>query len=127
MTANLRDVVRQCFLATHSGHSSDDIVIDDRLNAAFISACQGVLPSASALDLNWQLLNLRKQQPGLGRITTVRRRDRHDDSASPTSMRPVRGREGRPRRGPNCRAAILAVTWHCHSLPRKQPAGPATH
>jgi hypothetical protein len=75
----LRDVVRRCFFATHAGHSTDDVVIDDTLNAAFITACQGELPAARPFDLNWELYNLRKQPPGLGRVATVKRRDNHDD------------------------------------------------
>jgi len=35
-TPSLREVVKKCFFATHSGRSTDDVVIDDTLNAAFI-------------------------------------------------------------------------------------------
>jgi hypothetical protein len=76
-TPNLRDVVRRCFFATHAGHSTDDVVIDDGLNAAFIAACLREVAFASAADLNWELYNLRKQPPGIGKVATVRRRDNH--------------------------------------------------
>lgn len=76
---NLRDVVRRCFFATHIGRSTDDVVIDDDLNAAFIAACLREIPSTSVFDLNWQLYNLRKQPPGIGKVATVKRRDNHDD------------------------------------------------
>jgi hypothetical protein len=48
---NLRDVVRRCFFATHAGHSTDDVVIDDDLNAAFIAACLREVAFASPADL----------------------------------------------------------------------------
>jgi predicted GIY-YIG superfamily endonuclease len=78
MTSNLREVVRRSFFATHAGRSTDDVVIDDSLNAAFIDACLQELPSASPADLNWQLYNLRKQPPGIGKVAAVTRRDHHD-------------------------------------------------
>jgi len=76
---SLRDVVKKCFFSTHAGHSTDDVVIDDDLNAAFIAACLRELPLASPFNLNWQLFNLRKKAPGIGKVTTVKRRDNHDD------------------------------------------------
>jgi predicted GIY-YIG superfamily endonuclease len=76
---SLRDVVRRNFIATHAGHSTDDVVIDDTLNAAFIVACSRELPSASPFQFNWDLYNLRKQPPGIGKVATVKRRDKHDD------------------------------------------------
>jgi hypothetical protein len=36
--SDLRDVVRRAFLATHDGHNTDDVVIDDALNRPFIAA-----------------------------------------------------------------------------------------
>jgi hypothetical protein len=74
----LREVVERSFRATHAGRSVDDVVIEDALNAAFITACLQELPNASPAALNWELLNFRKLFPGIGRVTTVRRRDRHD-------------------------------------------------
>jgi predicted GIY-YIG superfamily endonuclease len=78
-SSSLRDVVRTAFFETHHGHSPDDVVIDDNLNSAFIAACLGQLPAAEPGELNWTLLNLRKQPPGLGNVTTVKRRDDHRD------------------------------------------------
>src|SRR5438270_257433 len=78
-TPSIRDVVRRAFFATHAGNSTDDVMIDDNLNAAFLKECQQQLPSASAADLNWELYNLRKQPPGIGRVTTVKqKRLKHD-------------------------------------------------
>src|SRR5438552_116368 len=75
----VREVVRESFFATHAGRSTDDVVIDDALNANFIAACFRVLPSVSAFEFNWALYNLRKQPPGLGAVATAKRRDNHDD------------------------------------------------
>lgn len=75
----LRDVVRRSFFATHAGHSTDDVIIDDTLNAAFIAACSQELPSATPFQFNWDLYNLRKQPPGIGSVATVKRRAKHDE------------------------------------------------
>jgi len=76
---NLREIVRNAFFETHAGHSTDDVVIDDKLNSSFVAACQRELPSAVPFRLNWELLNLRKHPPGIGKVTTVKRRDKLDD------------------------------------------------
>jgi hypothetical protein len=75
----LREVIRRCFFETHAGHSTDDVVIDDELNRAFVAACLRECPSGSPFQFNWELYNLRKQSPGIGKVATVRRRDDHDD------------------------------------------------
>jgi predicted GIY-YIG superfamily endonuclease len=54
-------------------------VIDDTLNEAFVSACLREVPQLAPAALNWALLNLRKKPPGLGKITTVKRRDNHGE------------------------------------------------
>jgi hypothetical protein len=96
MTGDLWDVVLHCFFATHAGHSTDDVVIDDHLNAAFITACRQELPFASAFDLSWKLYNLRKQPPGIGKPATVKRRDDHSDyiHASEIAARHLEDRHG---------------------------------
>ncbi len=48
------------------------------LNAAFVAACQRRLPKASAAELNWTMLNLRKAGR-LGGEVTRQRRARHDE------------------------------------------------
>lgn len=75
---SLRDVVTRNFFATHAGRSTDDVVIDDNLNAAFIAACSRELPSASPFQFNWDLYNLRKRPPGIGKVAVVKRRQNHD-------------------------------------------------
>lgn len=56
----LKSVVTVAFEATHDGWSSDEVVLQDELNASFIAACIEELPDASPATLNWTLLNLRK-------------------------------------------------------------------
>lgn len=74
----LRETVRRCFFATHGGHSTDDVVIDDELNKRFVQSCLAEWPTATLYELNWELYNLRKQPPGIGKVTTIRRRNNHD-------------------------------------------------
>ena len=57
---DLKAIVREAFGETHAGWSSDEVIIRDDLNRAFIARCQQKLPNASEKDLNWALLNLRK-------------------------------------------------------------------
>ena len=69
--ARLDETIADAFLRTHQGRSSDDVVIDDELNAAFVAACREQLPGLSAADVNRRLLNLRKRGK-LGRVTATR-------------------------------------------------------
>lgn len=56
----LRQVVGEAFAKTHDGWSSDEVILQDALNRAFIDECRKSLPDADAATLNWTLLNLRK-------------------------------------------------------------------
>ena len=67
-----REVVLEAFRAVHDGWSSDEVLLDDDLNAAFIHYCRQRLPEAAEVDLNWTLLNLRKA----GRLQTPATRTR---------------------------------------------------
>ena len=58
--ANLDQVVIKAYEATHAGWSSDEVILNDQLNDAFIAACQEQLPSFEPADFNWRLMNLRK-------------------------------------------------------------------
>ena len=53
-------VVSEAFRAVHDGWSVDEVLVHDRLNAAFIGHCRRRLPEAAEADLNWHLLNMRK-------------------------------------------------------------------
>ena len=59
------EVVINAFKSAHDGYSSDEIILNEKLNDGFVKACQAQLatteiPDASAFDLNWRLMNLRK-------------------------------------------------------------------
>jgi predicted GIY-YIG superfamily endonuclease len=72
----LRDEVKAAFIATHCGRSTDDVVINPELNAAFISECRKRLVDVLEFDANWTLMNLRKSA-SLGDVTTDRIRIDH--------------------------------------------------
>lgn len=55
------------FRKVHDGYSSDEVLLQDELQAKFIAACHETLPEASPEVLNWTLLNLRKQ----GRLSDI--------------------------------------------------------
>ena len=57
---NLDQVIAIAFKTTHDGWSSDEVILNDQLNQAFIAACQKQLPAVEAAELNGRLLNLRK-------------------------------------------------------------------
>ena len=71
-TSKLKQVVRQAFISSHNGYSSDEVVLNNELNSAFIEACKKQLPAVSSSELNWTLLNLRKAGY-LNGIKTTRR------------------------------------------------------
>lgn len=53
-------VVLQAFVEVHDGWSSDEVLVRDDLNKAFVARCRSRLPDADEVELNWMLLNLRK-------------------------------------------------------------------
>ena len=73
-----KTVIRWAFAATHDGWSSDEVLLQDQLNARFIAACREKCPKAKAIDLNWQLINLRKANQLSDFAVTQRRTHRHD-------------------------------------------------
>ena len=75
---DIKDVVRRSFLATHDGWSSDEVLLQDDLDDAFVTMCQRELPKATMEELNWLLLNLRKAGK-LKSDVTKRRNDNHDE------------------------------------------------
>lgn len=74
----IRQVATEAFFEVHEGRSTDDVVIDDRLNQRFIKCCRRSLPDTDEFDLNWGLLGLRKSSE-LGPVVTRTARQRHDD------------------------------------------------
>lgn len=63
----LNDVVRRAFREASGGWSSDEVLVRDDLNQAFIRACQRELPDVPERDFNWTMLNLRKA----GKLETI--------------------------------------------------------
>ena len=64
-TPKFDSVIVNAFKASHQGYSSDEVILNDQLNESFLLACkkqlaQTELPKATAYDLNWRLMNLRK-------------------------------------------------------------------
>ncbi len=58
-------VVINAFKKTHQGYSSDEVILNAELNDEFIKTClanlaETEMPQATAFDLNWRLMNLRK-------------------------------------------------------------------
>ena len=74
----LAEVVQRGFVASHDGWSSDEVLVRDDLNQAFIAQCQLELPQLSPRDFNWAMLNLRKAKQ-LGGTITRRNRNSHDN------------------------------------------------
>lgn len=73
---DLASIVQKAFSASHDGWSSDEVLLQDDLNAKFISICKDACPSVATRELNRALLNRRKA----GRLegTVIRSRsDRH--------------------------------------------------
>jgi hypothetical protein len=71
-------VVKRAFLGTHQGYSTDEVIICDKLNAAFIQACKRESLSEDEKTFNWQLISLRKQGK-LGWVTRKRKPANHED------------------------------------------------
>ncbi len=74
------DVVQQAFVEVHDGWSSDEVLVRDDLNKAFVTRCRSRLPDAGEAELNWMLLNLRKAGQ-LDAKVTRRATIRHEDDA----------------------------------------------
>lgn len=56
----LAEVVRTAFREVHDGFSSDEVIVRDDLNAAFIKRCRDAVPDANEARCNWTLMSLRK-------------------------------------------------------------------
>ncbi|MBM80944.1 MAG: excinuclease ABC subunit C [Planctomycetaceae bacterium] len=67
------------FRETHDGWSSDEVLLQDKLNQAFLKKCRELVPESNAAECNWTLINLRKAGKLSGIRSTRRRYDRHDD------------------------------------------------
>jgi len=56
----MTDIIRDAFIETCNGFSTDRVVADPRLNSEFVAACGRRGLTASPAELNTQLLNARK-------------------------------------------------------------------
>lgn len=74
----ITEVVKKAFSLTHRGYSTDEVIICDKLNEAFITACKRELPSQSEEEFNWRLISLRKQGK-LGKVAAKRVHANHEE------------------------------------------------
>lgn len=56
----LKPTVKTAYAETHSGFSSDELILNDELFKAFIARCQSDLPDTPPKEFAWTLINLRK-------------------------------------------------------------------
>ena len=75
----LKDVARLAYATVYDGWSSDEVLLQDELNAKYLTECRKRMPDIRAFDFNWTLLNLRKAGELRDIRATKRRRDRHDE------------------------------------------------
>lgn len=68
----LQAVVVEAFQESHDGYSSDEVILNDELNAQFIAACKKQLTGIEPARFNWTLINLRKAGK-LSLVKTTRR------------------------------------------------------
>jgi predicted GIY-YIG superfamily endonuclease len=74
----VKDVVRLAYLKVYDGWSTDEVLLQTKLNDQFLAECRRRMPDIPSFDFNWTLLNLRKAG-GLRDISaTKRRRDNSD-------------------------------------------------
>lgn len=89
LAADVEDVVRLAFLATHDGWSSDEVLVNEELNTAFLAACRERLPAVDDRTFNWEMLNMRKAGQLGGRVTkrTTQRHAPHRHAAEIAARR----------------------------------------
>ena len=74
----VKDVARLAYLKVYDGWSTDEVLLQTKLNDQFLAECRRRMPDIPSFDFNWTLLNLRKAG-GLRDISaTKRRRDNSD-------------------------------------------------
>lgn len=77
-TAQIKAAVVDAFGSTHDGWSSDEVLLQDGLNARFLATGKKLCPETGAEELNWQLINLRKAGELSAFEVTKRSNHRHD-------------------------------------------------
>lgn len=74
----VKDVARLAYVAVYDGWSTDEVLLQDDLNAKYLAECTKRMPEIRQFDFNWSLLNLRKAGALRDVRSTKRRSDRHD-------------------------------------------------
>lgn len=78
-TRKLKDVVRLAYSDVYDGWSTDEVLLQDELNKAFLAACLKRMPKGRSFDFNWTMLNLRKAGKLSDLKSTKRKSIRHDE------------------------------------------------
>lgn len=74
----VKDVARLAYVAVYDGWSTDEVLLQDKLNEQYLAECRKRMPDIREFDFNWTLLNLRKAGALKDVRSTKRRRDTHD-------------------------------------------------
>jgi predicted GIY-YIG superfamily endonuclease len=75
----VKDVARLAYLKVYDGWSTDEVLLQTKLNDQFLAECRSRMPDIPSFDFNWTLLNLRKAG-GLRDISASKRRRDNSDS-----------------------------------------------
>ena len=77
-STEIRAAVIEAFATVHDGWSSDEVLLQDELNARFVAECRKRCPNTNGGEFNWRLINLRKASQ-LSRFEVTKRNvHRHD-------------------------------------------------
>lgn len=76
-SADIDELVLEAFAAVHDGYSSDEVILNDDLNARFLAECRRRKSDVDPFSCNWRLMNLRKAGK-LNSFATTRRGPRPD-------------------------------------------------
>jgi predicted GIY-YIG superfamily endonuclease len=74
----VKDVARLAYLEVYDGWSTDEVLLQTKLNDQFLAECHHRMPAIPSFDFNWTLLNLRKSGELRDISATKRRRDDSD-------------------------------------------------
>lgn len=75
----VKDVARLAYLKVYDGWSTDEVLLQTKLNDQFLAECKRRMPDIPSFDFNWTLLNLRKAG-GLRDISASKRRRDNSDA-----------------------------------------------
>ena len=75
----VKDVARLAYLKVYDGWSTDEVLLQTKLNDQFLAECRRRMPDIPSFDFNWTLLNLRKAG-GLRDISASKRRRDNSDA-----------------------------------------------